>query len=130
MDVPTNGASGDEFPQSVDVGAGDLPSDDVLRRLDTGIYINNLWYLNFSDRPNCRTTGMTRFATFWIENGRIQAPLNVMRFDETVYRALGENLVGLTSEREMILDPQTYSGRSTCSSRLPGALVEEFTLTL
>ena len=40
--VPTNGASGDESPQSVDVGAGDLPSDDVLRRLDTGIYINNL----------------------------------------------------------------------------------------
>ena len=73
---------------------------------------------------------MTRFATYWIENGRIQAPLNVMRFDETVYRALGENLVGLTSEREMILDPQTYSGRSTSSSRLPGALVDDFTLTL
>ena len=73
---------------------------------------------------------MTRFATFWVENGEIQAPLNVMRFDETIYRVLGENLLGLTSEREMILDPSTYSGRSTDSGRMPGALVEDFTFTL
>ncbi len=53
-----------------------------------------------------------------------------MRFDETVYRMLGENLVGLTAEREMILDPSTYSQRSTDSARLPGALVDDFTLTL
>lgn len=40
-----------------------------------------LWYLNFSDRPGGRITGMTRFASFWVEDGRIVAPLNVMRFD-------------------------------------------------
>jgi predicted Zn-dependent protease len=73
---------------------------------------------------------MTRFATFWVEDGEIQAPLNVMRFDETLYRVLGENLVGLTAERELILDPNTYHGRSTDSARVPGALVEDFTFTL
>ena len=35
---------------------------------------------------------MTRFATFWVEDGVIQSPLEVMRFDETIYRMLGENL--------------------------------------
>ncbi len=128
--VPTNGASPHEAPESVDLGAGDLLTDDVLRRLDTGVYVNNLHYLNYSDRPGCRATGMTRFATYWVEHGAIQGPLNVMRFDETLYRIFGENLMGLTTEREMILDADTYFHRSTASARLPGALVEDFSFTL
>ncbi len=128
--VPTNGAGDGEMPESIDVAAGDIPADDVVHQLDTGVYINNLWYLNYSDRPACRITGMTRFATFWVENGRIAAPLNVMRFDETLYRMLGENLLGLTGERGLILDAGTYGGRSTSSSRIPGALVKDFTFTL
>ena len=128
--VPTNGASAGEAPLSVDVAAGGLPTSRVLRELGTGVYVGNLWYLNFSDRGACRTTGMTRFATFWVEGGEIQAPLNVMRFDETLYRMLGENLIALTSERETILDGGTYGRRSTDSARLPGALVDDFTFTL
>jgi predicted Zn-dependent protease len=129
-DVPTNGASNVEAPESVEMAAGDLARDDVLPRLDTGVYINNLWYLNYSDRAACRMTGMTRFATFWVEGGIIQAPLSVMRFDEAIYRMLGDHLLGLTAERDFILDPSTYYQRSTGSSRLPGALVEQFNFTL
>jgi len=128
--VETNGAAGDEAPESVEVAAGGLAQDRVLEELGTGVYIGNVWYLNYSDRSSCRTTGMTRFATFWVENGRIVAPLNVMRFDETVYRMLGSNLVGLTAERDFILDSDSYFGRSTSSGRLPGAVVDEFAFTL
>jgi predicted Zn-dependent protease len=129
-EVPTNGASNAEAPESVEMAAGDMPRDDVLRRLDTGVYINNLWYLNYSDRSSCRMTGMTRFATFWVEGGVIQAPLSVMRFDESIYRMFGDHLLGLTAERDFILDSSTYHERSTGSSRLPGALVEAFNFTL
>jgi predicted Zn-dependent protease len=129
-DVPTNGASNAEAPESIEMAAGDLARDDVLPRLDTGVYINNLWYLNYSDRTACRMTGMTRFATFWVEGGTIQAPLSVMRFDESIYRMFGDHLLGLTAERDFILDPSTYYQRSTGSSRLPGALVEQFNFTL
>lgn len=128
--VETNGASAWETPESIELGAGDLPEDEVLKRLGTGVYVSNLWYLNWSDMVSCRTTGMTRFATFWVEDGEIKAPLNVMRFDETAYRVLGKNLVGLTREREMILDAGSYSRRSTSSGHLPGALVNDFTFTL
>jgi predicted Zn-dependent protease len=128
--APTNGASAGESPHSVDMAPGTLAAGAVLRELGTGLLVSNLHYLNFSDRTACRTTGMTRFATFWVEGGVIQAPVNVMRFDETVYRMLGENLVALTAEREMLLDPLTYGARSTRSARLPGALVDDFTLTL
>jgi predicted Zn-dependent protease len=128
--VSTNGAAPNEAPESVDVAPGEIDAADVLTALDTGLYVNNLWYLNYSDRTACRTTGLTRFATFWVEHGRIQAPVNVVRFDESLYRMLGAHLVGLTRQREMILDPDTYYRRSTNSACLPGAIVDEFTFTL
>jgi len=122
--------SGGEGPSSLDMAPGLVAPEEVLERLGTGVYVNTLWYLNYSDRPACRITGMTRFATFWVADGQIAAPLNVMRFDETVYRILGENLIGLTAERELLPRNETYHGRSTSSARLPGALVEDFRLTL
>jgi predicted Zn-dependent protease len=128
--VPTNGANPGEGPESLDVAAGGLSQDSILDQLGTGLLINNLHYLNYSDRPACRVTGLTRFACFWVEGGKITAPIDVMRFDETIYRAMGENLVGLTSERELILDPETYDERSTSSGRVPGALVEGFRFNL
>jgi predicted Zn-dependent protease len=128
--VEPNGASEGEYPESLDVAAGDIPRGEVLRRLGTGVWIGNLWYLNYSDRPACRITGMTRFATFWVEAGRIVAPLSVMRFDETLYRILGENLIGLTAERDLIPSSDTYERRSTDSVRVPGALVADFRFTL
>ena len=73
---------------------------------------------------------MTRYACFWVEEGKIKAPVNVMRFDDSVYRMLGENLLALTRQREFLLDPSTYQQRSTNTIRLPGALIEDFKLTL
>jgi predicted Zn-dependent protease len=102
----------------------------VFSTLDTGLYISNLWYCNFSDRNHCRITGMTRFACLWVEQGRPVAPVNVMRFDESIYHILGDCLEGLTREHEYILDPGSYTWRSHASARLPGALVNDFTLTL
>ena len=128
--VPTNGASGQESPESWDLQGGGLARDEALKALGTGILVNNLWYLNFSDRPSCRLTGMTRFATFWVEDGELVAPLNVMRFDDTAYRILGANLLDLTQEQDLVLDAGTYERRSTVSGRVPGALVEDFRLTL
>ena len=125
-----NGADGDESPGSVDMVGGTLADSDVLGALGTGVYIGNLWYCNFSDRMNCRVTGMTRFASFWVENGRLAAPLNVMRFDDSLFRVLGENLEALTMTPELMIDNHTYDGRSTRSARLPGALVRDFSLTL
>jgi predicted Zn-dependent protease len=119
-----------EHPRSMDVDGGELHQDKVLGELGTGVYISNLWYCNYSDRNNCRMTGMTRFACLWVENGVPVAPLNVMRFDESVLDMLGPKLIALTEEREQIFDPCTYEHRSNASWRLPGALVDGFTFTL
>ena len=112
------------------MAGGTLADADVLGALGTGIYIGNLWYCNFSDRMNCRVTGMTRFASFWVEHGRIVAPLNVMRFDDSLFRVLGPNLEALGATPELLIDNHTYDGRGTSSARVPGALIRDFSLTL
>jgi len=119
-----------EYPESIALDAGEMPRSDVLDRLGTGLYIGNLWYLNYSDRNDCRITGMTRFGTFWIEKGEPVAPVAVMRFDDSLYRLLGDRLEDITKERELLLSTETYSGRSTASSLLPGILVGTIELAL
>jgi predicted Zn-dependent protease len=125
-----NAASSSEYPCSIDMSAGTISNNEILKTVDNGIYISNLWYLNFSDRNNGRMTGLTRFGCFLVENGELTAPINTMRFDDSVYSMLGENLVGLTSERELLIDSGTYEERSTSSARLPGAIINNFKMTL
>ncbi|MGS0744238.1 TldD/PmbA family protein [Glaciimonas sp. GG7] len=121
--IAPNGADGDEGTSSLDLAAGELPLANILAELGTGIFVSNLWYLNFSDRANCRITGMTRFATFWVEDGVIKAPLNVMRFDDSLFQLLGDKLIGLTRERELLIDNESYGERRVGSVLLPGALI-------
>ena len=128
--LPANGASPWESPQALAMAAGSLEQDEILARLGTGLYIGNLWYLNYSDRPAGRLTGMTRFATFWVEDGKLQAPLASMRFDDSLYDLLGSQLEALTRERELSLSTSTYYQRHNGSSLLPGALLRRLTLTL
>ncbi|UDU80912.1 TldD/PmbA family protein [Pseudomonas sp. HN2-3] len=128
--LQANGADSYESPCALSLAPGNLASEAILERLGTGLYISNLWYLNYSDLPAARMTGLTRFATFWVENGEIQGPVSTMRFDDSLYSLLGNQLEDLTREREMILSTSTYGQRSTGSSHLPGALVKGLTLTL
>ncbi|NAS74457.1 Zn-dependent protease, partial [Pseudomonas syringae pv. actinidiae] len=128
--LPANGADYGEGPSALDIAGGSLELDKVLEKLGTGLYISNLWYLNFSDRAAARLTGMTRFATFWVEEGRIVAPVSTMRFDDSAYSLLGSALEDLTRERELILQSSTYTQRQTGSIQLPGALVSRITFTL
>ena len=125
-----NGANAYESPEALAMTGGTLAARDALVALDTGLYVGNLHYLNYSDRPACRMTGMTRFATFWVERGKIVAPVNVLRFDDTIYRMLGTNLEALTMETELLLESGTYRERALASMRLPGALLSELAFTL
>jgi len=128
--LETNGANDSETPTALSLRPGTAATGTAVERLGEGLYVGNLWYTNYSDRPACRVTGMTRFATFWVEAGEVKAPVNVLRFDDTVYNMLGTNLIELDDEAEVMLDASTYFGRSTGSVRLPGALLESMQFTL
>jgi len=125
---PNAGAG--EYPGALALDGGDLDEDEILQRLGKGLWISNLWYLNFSDRNAGRITGMTRFATFWVEEGEVVAPVSVMRFDASVYDLLGASLEALTKEVAFLPSASTYGARSTESHRMPGALVSSLPFTL
>jgi predicted Zn-dependent protease len=125
-----NGAGRGEGLRSPVVSTGVLKESEVLPSLDRGLYLSNLHYLNWSDRNSGRITGMTRYACFWVENGKIVAPIKDLRFDDSLYAFLGENLLGLTDFQEFIPETGTYESRSLGGQLMPGLLVEDFTFTL
>jgi predicted Zn-dependent protease len=128
--VPSNAASDHEAPESLRVEPGTMPAGDALARLGTGLSVANLWYLNFSDRPACRVTGMTRFACLWVEDGEPVAPVEAMRFDDSLYRVLGDTLEALGDTPRTMPATETYSARATGGIEAPSALLGALRFTL
>lgn len=128
--VQANGVDAGESPEALVLQGGRIAEADLLAALDTGLFVSNLWYLNYSDRAACRMTGMTRYACFWVERGQLVAPVNVMRFDDDVFRMFGPGLVGLTEKPEFMPEGGTYGARQLSSVTAPAALIDGFALAL
>jgi predicted Zn-dependent protease len=126
----SNGANGGESLRSPHLATGNLSQEKILAELGTGLYLSNLHYLNWSDRPTARITGMTRYACFWVENGEIVAPISNLRFDVSLYDIWGDNLLAVTDFAEYIAAVDSYGGRSLGGDLVPGMLIQDFTYTL
>lgn len=128
--ISSNFASEGEGLRAPVVGTGNLKESEVLERLGTGVYLSNLHYLNWSDMIGGRITGMTRYACFWVEDGKIVAPIENMRFDDSIYNFLGENLEAVTDTALVNPEVGTYAGRELSAVICPGILLKSFSLTL
>jgi predicted Zn-dependent protease len=128
--TPHNGYDQAEAPRALKLFPGQLDEKRAMQALGTGLYISNLWYLNFSDRVRCGVTGMTRFASLWVENGVPVAPLSAMRIDDSLYEIFGEQLEALGSVVHAIPNVSTYDQRAFGATYAPGALVKALRLTL
>ena len=128
--IESNFAGGWEGLRSPVMATGDLIENNIPKEIDTGVFLNNLHYLNWSDNVGGRITGMTRYACFWVENGKIAAPIENMRFDDTIYNIFGKNLESVTNQSQFIPDTGTYSSRSFGGTNCPGILLNSFSLTL
>ncbi len=127
---PNNFAMAFEYPRSPEIKAGKLQEKEALKALGTGIYLSHLHYLNWSDRQTGRITGMTRYACFWVENGEIVAPIQDMRFDESLLNIFGSELVDLTTDPETFTSTSSYEKRDIGGCRAPGILLSRFQFTL
>ena len=127
---PSNAANSGESLRAPAVAAGQLSEDQILTQLGTGLYLSNLHYLNWSDLTAGRITGMTRYACFWVENGEIVAPIENLRFDDNLYRFLGEGLMALTDKQTFLPAIDTYERRSLGGMWAPGMLIDQFRYTL
>jgi predicted Zn-dependent protease len=130
FDLKANGAASHEAPEVGVMQPGDLPAGKALDALHTGISISNLWYLNFSDRQRCAITGMTRFASLWVENGVAVAPIKPMRFDDSLFELLGPQLEAIESQSHWLPDTDSYDWRSWGAVRAPGILIRKMRFAL
>lgn len=128
--LSSNGATAGEGLRAPEILPGNLAEAEILATLDQGLYVSNLHYLNWSDRPAGRLTGMTRYGCFWVEGGEIVAPIENLRFDDGLDRFWGKNLVALTQNRAIIPEISTYSRRALGAAQVPGMVVEDFIYTL
>lgn len=119
-----------EYMRSPHMEAGDIDNEESLKKLGTGIFISNIHYLNWSDTLGGRITGLTRYACYWVEDGKLVAPIKTMRFDDSFYNFFGSNLEGVG--KEVLARPviETYDGRNPGETTCPGILVKDFELTL
>jgi len=127
---PSTGASSSESLRSASIKAGDLNDQDAMKRLGDGLWISDLHYLNWSDQPLGRITGLTRYACMKIENGIPVGPLETMRFDDTLFSLLGDELEAVGSKTSWIPDTGTYEMRALGGAEVPGMLLKSFNLTL
>ena len=128
--LQSNFASSSETLRSPEVASGSLTESKILSSLDTGLYLSNLHYLNWSDRTLGKITGMTRYGCFWVEKGEVVATIKDLRFDDSLYSFFGQQLIALTDFREFVPNIGTYEKRSLGGYLVPGALVDGFTFTL
>ena len=126
----SNFAEAGEYLRSPFMKTGALDQSDVLKEIDKGLYLSNIHYLNWSDNPNGRITGLTRYACFWVENGEIVGPINTMRFDDSFYNYFGDNLLQVGNKTEFIPNTSTYGNREIGGTTCPGILADSFALTL
>ncbi|MEM1292374.1 MAG: metallopeptidase TldD-related protein [Cyanobacteria bacterium P01_H01_bin.162] len=128
--IPSTYAEGGEYLRSPALTPGTLADEDILAALDTGLHVSNLHYLNWSDRPKGRITGMTRYACFWVEKGQIIAPIENLRFDDSLYNFWGTQLMALTQSVQFIPEVGSYGYRDLGGTLVPGMLVDNFAYTL
>jgi predicted Zn-dependent protease len=128
--LTSNYAQEGEGLRAPSVAPGKLVESEILSRLHTGLYLSNLHYLNWSDHPGGRITGMTRYACFWVENGEMICPIENMRFDDTIFRFFGDSLEALTAQVKYLPDTGTYGMRSLGGITTPGALLSDMKFTL
>ncbi len=123
--VKDNAACGGETPAALRLAGGEVDSRHALKVLGDGIYVSNVWYLNYSDRQSARFTGMTRFASLLVEGGKPVAPISPMRFDDSFYSVFGEKLIGLGCDVDRFDEISTYGARAMGGVAAPCALVQD-----
>ncbi len=128
--LANNHANEGEVPRAIEIAPGTLKENEILKRLDTGLYLSNLHYLNWSDLQNARITGMTRYACLWVENGEVVAPIEDMRFDVSLFDILGDGLQEVTDFQRVNPTTATYIQRELGGKNLPGMLIKDFSFTL
>jgi predicted Zn-dependent protease len=99
-------------------GGGAADEAALCEPIERGVYVTRLWYTNPLQPNETLLTGVTRDGTFLIENGRIAAPLEDLRFTDSILRILSET-EDLTSGQSLWSEGEFYGTRHATGAIAP-----------
>lgn len=81
------------LPANLVLESGDDPADDLVRGVERGVLVTDLWYTRVLDPRTIVVTGLTRNGVWLVEDGRIVQPVTNMRFTQSYVEALAPGAV-------------------------------------
>ncbi|MCD8480123.1 MAG: TldD/PmbA family protein [Candidatus Cloacimonetes bacterium] len=124
LGLPKNGNTA----SCLKIAPGASSRDDMIRNVKRGLYISSLHYMNFINAKQTSLTGLTRDGTFLIEDGKITAVVNNLRFTEKITRIL-ENILELEDTAYTIPFSENYAAFDIETVKAPHARVRNFNIT-
>ncbi|MDP4011383.1 MAG: TldD/PmbA family protein [Candidatus Roizmanbacteria bacterium] len=76
------------IPLHMYIAPGDKTREEMIKNVKRGLLVTRLWYVRVLNPKMLNVTGMTRDATFLIENGKIIHPVKNLRFNQSIPDAL------------------------------------------
>lgn len=92
------------FPGNAIMEGTNTSIEDMIKDTKRGVLVTRFWYIRPVDPQTLLFTGLTRDATFFIENGKIKHPVKNFRFNESPIimlnnlETLGKPVRAVTSE--------------------------------
>jgi predicted Zn-dependent protease len=100
--------------------------DEMIKSTDRGLLIGRFWYIRGVDPRTALQTGLTRDGVWYVENGKIEYPVNNFRFNQSLVQLLAPGNVEMIGAPERV---GSSEGQGTASAMLPALKVKQFTFT-
>jgi len=85
------------IPLHMYIAPGKKSREKMIENVKKGLLVTRFWYVRVLNPKILNVTGMTRDATFLIENGKIVRPVKNMRFNQSIPEALN-NVVDIENK--------------------------------
>ena len=97
--------------------------EDMIKATERGLLLGRFWYIRAVDPRIALQTGLTRDGVWYIENGRIQYPVQNFRFNQSIMQLLAPGNVEMVGRSERVGSSEGQGGNSAL---LPALKVKEF----
>lgn len=116
------------MPLNMVLAPGNSSRAELIAGVGRGLLVTRFHYVNEVDPATTLLTGMTRDGTFLIEDGRVVAPVQDLRWVESVDGVL-RRCAGVGDSLKLITSGPTYGIRYFTGTLAPCLLTEGFSIT-
>lgn len=110
-------------PSNVVFNSGQISRDELLKNVQKGLYITNIWYTRFQNYASGDFSTIPRDGIFLIENGEIKKSLKNIRIKENILHLL-QNVAAIASDAKQMTSWEIHTPVIT-----PHVLIKDVVIT-